>query len=49
MLEEVCLGHITDLKEECTNCKIDEYNKNCDRYIPTKTYIVEEEDDKYTS
>ena len=41
-LEEVCLGHLTSLKKECKGCKEDEFNKNCDKYIPMQTFNVRE-------
>ncbi|MFH1638495.1 MAG: hypothetical protein ABIB71_08770 [Candidatus Woesearchaeota archaeon] len=50
-LDEICMRHLEkEVKvpycfDECQHCKIDEYNKNCPRYIPFKLFYVKEKGD----
>ena len=45
---EICLGHLVIFKNECKKCKINEFNKNCDKYKPMWVYCIKENDDKYS-
>lgn len=40
-LEEICIGHIVPRREDCKECKIDEYNKNCP-YYKNRVELVKE-------
>ena len=44
MIELLCRGHITEICEWCSNCKKDDYNRECPSYTPTllQTYEVGE-------